>query len=303
MPTEKEFFCTDAAWAHGVPLIGTATRGDVWFLIEYAGRWGAKAFEESDIPAAVKHHFQAASYPGVEVRTLLIRQPESRHREGFAFFVGQVSPVNPRLYEYYFEDYTDLLKLDIAAFVQGKPGNPNYLREKPLYLVCANGKRDQCCAIYGPETYQEMANSAGEAVWQSSHIGGHNQAPITLFFPHGVNYGHTTPSEARRLVTAYEQGDIGLHHYRGRVCFETPVQAAEHFWREQTGILDISDLRVTEVIETGRNRWAVAISDATGNHANQIYLERRESDLKIQITCSKKKESPIYSFHRLSHIK
>jgi len=300
MADEANFFCTDVAWEHGVPLIGTATHGDVWFLIEYSGRWGAKAFEESDIPEAVKQHVQAAVRPGVAVRTLLIRQPESRHRDGFHFFIGQVLPSEPRLYEYQLQDYDELLGLDLASFVQGKSGDPNHLRETPLYLICTNGKRDQCCAIYGPETYQEMANTAGDAVWQSSHIGGHNQAPITLFLPHGINYGHTTPAEARRLVKAYENGAVVLHHYRGRVCLQTPIQAAEHFWREQTGILEIQNFRVITVTETGPNKWAITISASNGDNAQQIHLERRQSDIEIPITCSKKKASPIFSFHRLA---
>ena len=49
----KKFFCTDLAWEYGIPLVGTATRGDIWFLLEYTGRWGVKAFEESTLPQEV----------------------------------------------------------------------------------------------------------------------------------------------------------------------------------------------------------------------------------------------------------
>ena len=51
---QNEFFCTDIAWKHGVPLMATATRGDIWFLIEYPSRWEAKAYESSEISTAVK---------------------------------------------------------------------------------------------------------------------------------------------------------------------------------------------------------------------------------------------------------
>lgn len=189
MPSTEKFFCTNLAWEHGVPLMGTATRGDIWFLLEYTGRWGAKAFEESSIPQDVKDHLNGACHPGVEVRTLLIRQDRSRQHEGLRFFVGQTHPLEPRLYEYQFRDYAELLKIDLSSLVAGQPGDPAHLRTEPLFLVCTNGKRDQCCSIYGPETYQAMMAEAGDAVWQSSHIGGHNQAPITLFFHTGSIMG------------------------------------------------------------------------------------------------------------------
>jgi hypothetical protein len=144
-----------------------------------------------------------------------------------------------------------------------------------------------------------MADEAGDAVWQSSHIGGHNQSPITLFFPHGVNYGHTSPSEARRLVRAYQNQTIVLHNYRGRVCFENHVQAAEHFWREQTGVLDLPGMRVDTVSEIGVDQWIVSISDTDGGNTEHIHLERRVSDYQIPITCSGEKIRPIATFHRI----
>jgi hypothetical protein len=299
MTTEKEFYCTDAAWDYGISLVGTATRGDIWFLLEHAGPWGAKAFEESNIPGDVKSHIMATNHPQKRVRVLLIRQTESHRREGVRFFVGQTSPLEPRLYEYYLDDYTDLEKLDLSSFVAGEPGDPTHLRQEPLYLVCTNGRRDRCCSIYGPEVYQAMTEQAGDAVWQSAHIGGHNQAPITLFLPHGINYGHTTPSEARRLVRAYQREQIVLHHYRGRVCYENHIQAAEHFWREQTGVLDLPGMRVEVETELDQNQWMVTISGLDDQHTEQIHVQRRQSEHSIPITCSKKKESKIISFHRL----
>jgi hypothetical protein len=300
MTDAQNFFCSDLAWEHGVPLIGTATRGDIWFLVEYTGRWGAKAFEESSLPQEVKEHLNSARHPGVEVRTLLIRQDRSSQHEGLRFFVGQTHPTEPRLYEFQLKDYADLLEIDLAPLVSGKPGNPTHLRKEPIYLVCTNGKRDQCCSIYGPETYQAMKVEAKQAVWQSSHIGGHNQAPITLFFPYGVNYGHTTPSEARRLVQAYKQRKVVLHHYRGRVCFEPPVQAAEHFWREQNGILDLPGVKIESIVEISENEWKISLHEVDGKNHKIIYLQQRFSDYNIPITCSKKKSGPIRSFHRLS---
>jgi hypothetical protein len=299
MPQTEKFFCTDVAWEHGAPLMGTATRGDIWFLLEYPERWGAKAFEESALSQEIKDHLDPKRFPDVEVRTQLVRQDQSRHREGICFFVGQTHPLEPKLFEYHLQDYADLLDIDVSSLAAGQPVDPTLLRAEPLYLVCTNGKRDQCCSIYGPETYQAMAEEAGDAVWQSSHIGGHNQAPITLFFPHGVNYGHTTPSEARRLMRAYQDGQVVLHHYRGRVCYEPSVQAAEHFWREQTGILDLPGMQIESIEDLEINEWVINIQSLDSEASTAIHLQRRFSDFEIPITCSKKKLRPISTFHRL----
>ncbi len=88
MPSSEKFFCSDLAWEYGVPLIGTATCGDVWFLLEYTERWGTKAFDESSLPQDVKDHLNAARHPGAEVRTLLIRQDRSQQHDAFRFFRG-----------------------------------------------------------------------------------------------------------------------------------------------------------------------------------------------------------------------
>ena len=298
MTDKKKPLCTDLTWDYGVSLKATATRGDIWFLIEYPGKWDSKAFEMSEIPDTVKAYIEAVSGTGKLVRPLLIRQPENRRRRGVKFFIGLTHPSNPLLFEYDLDDFSDILDLDLISIATGQFTDNPHERTNPLYLVCTNGKRDKCCAIYGPQVYQAMSDEAGDAVWQSSHIGGHNQAPITLFFPHGVNYGRTTPSEASRLVKAYERDLVVLHHYKGRVCFDMHLQAAEHFWREQTGILSLPGMQIEFVDEIVENKWNVTIRGEDGKNKENIRLQRRESDYKIPITCSGAKVRPIASFHR-----
>jgi hypothetical protein len=298
MPDTQSFFCSDLAWELGVPIIGTATQGDVWFLLEYNERWGSKAFEESNLSQEIKDYIQAAFIPDV-TRILLIRQDRSWQHDGLRLFVGQTRPQKPRLYEYRLQNYDDILEIDLSSLAAGKPGDPTCIRIEPLYLVCTNGKRDQCCSIYGPETYRAMNEEAGEAVWQSSHIGGHNQSPITLFFPHGVNYAQATPVETRRLIRAYQQGKVVLHNYRGRVCFETHVQAAEHFWRAQTGDLTLPGVQIQSVTQVTENEWKIFITDLDNKNGHTIHIQQRFSDYNIPITCTKKKIRAISSFHRL----
>jgi hypothetical protein len=300
MPASENFFCSALAREHNVPLVGTATRGDVWFLLEYTGRWGAKALEEGSLPAPVRQQLAKETYPAVEARPLLIRQEGSPARSGLRFFVGQTHLQTPRLYEYHLEGYTDLLDIDLAAYAAGEPGDPAHLRAEPLYLVCTNGRRDQCCARYGPEIYRAMVNADEEATWQSAHIGGHNKAPVNLFFPHGVHYGQATPEQIGELMRAYREGRVVLSRYRGRVCYAAPAQAAEHFWREQTGVLDLPGMSVENVETLNENEWRVTVRGLESGASETIHVQRRLSDFTIPVSCTGEKLRPVETFVRVA---
>lgn len=108
-----------------------------------------------------------------------------------------------------------------------------------------------------------------------------------------------TPAEIRRLIRAYQQGKVVLHHYRGRVGLDPHTQAAEHFWREQTGNLGLPGMQIDLITEMGKNSWEITVCDTNGENCESIRLQQRLSDYNIPITCSKKKSGPISSFHRL----
>jgi hypothetical protein len=47
---ESSIVCSEMSRTVGEQLFGTCVRVDVWFLLEYTYAWGAKAFDESDLP-------------------------------------------------------------------------------------------------------------------------------------------------------------------------------------------------------------------------------------------------------------
>lgn len=292
MTTSNPVFCSDIAREQNVPLMATATRGDIWFLLEYPYRWGAKAFEESDLPEAVKAHLKAAEHPDLKLRIQMIRQGDSLQRDEIHFFIAQPCLDAPRVYQYVLKDYQDLLDLDLNALAAGQAGSSADLREEPLFLVCTNGKRDLCCARYGPGLYQAMQAVGGEAVWQSSHIGGHNKAPVNLFFPYGVHYGQITPEEIGAVMEEFWRNRLVLDHYRGRVCFEPHLQAAEHLWREQTGVVSLTGVKFGAVAQLGENAWRVEIEAPDGSRT-AIEFVRELSDFEIPVTCAGDKRAPI----------
>ncbi|HKJ27628.1 MAG TPA: sucrase ferredoxin [Anaerolineales bacterium] len=295
MTSPEKFFCSHHAQKQDVPIIGSGTHGDVWFLLEYPNSWGAKAFKESSLPQAVKDHLSGAAHPEGDLRIQMIRQPQSRYREGVRFFAAQTHLSPPRMYEYHLSGYEDLLAIDLKALAAGEEGDLAHLRTEPLFVVCTNGKRDQCCALYGPEVYQAMADVAGDAVWQSSHIGGHNMAPVSLYFPHGVHYSRTKPEDIGGVIEAYRQGQVSLPFYRGRVSLPQFVQAAEYFWREKTGVLDLDVVQLGAVKELGEKDWLVEIR-IKGEAKQRVHLRQTISDYEIPITCKQTKTAPIRTF-------
>jgi hypothetical protein len=300
MPENDQLFCSDVAREHNVPLIGSATRGDLWFLVEYSGRWEGKAFEASAIPDQVKSYLKGLQTPGIKPRYLLIKQDSSRQREELHFFIGQTNPQSPRLYEYRLKKHTDILDIDLRPFADGEPGDPAFLRDQPLFLTCTNGKRDLCCTRYGMEIYQALTEEVGDAAWQTSHIGGHNKAPNNLFFPHGLNYGRATPAVIRQLAHDYQDNRVGLENLRGRVCFDPPVQAAEHFWRESTGILDLPGMQLILSVSVGENEWRIEVQGVDEANQQQFTIQRQESETLIPITCTHEKVRPISTYQRSS---
>lgn len=291
-------YCTDIALEQGVPLLGSATTGDFWILVEYGGRWESKAFEGSTIPEAVKAHLSGIQPEGQRTRILMIQQPETRQRDGLHVFVGGIAPQSPRLYEYHLRDYDEILTLDLSALADGGD-DPAHRREEPLFLVCTNGKRDACCARLGPAAYRALTGTFGDAVWQSSHIGGHNKAPNLLFFPFGVEYGRATPAEAVRLAQTFADGQVVLEYLRGRVCYPLEVQAAIHYWREDTAVLDLPGPQVTAVEQTAGDTWRVALLGSAEPEPRWVSVRREESAEALPISCAGDKLKPFISFSRV----
>ena len=61
-------------------------------------------------------------------------------------------------------------------------GSPH---NRPLLLVCTHSKRDLCCAMYGRPLAAGLASNPNyaQAVWETSHLGGHRFAPTAVQLP------------------------------------------------------------------------------------------------------------------------
>ena len=117
----------------------------------------------------------------------------------------------------------------------------------PLYLICTNGRRDVCCGRAGRELGRVLAPELGDRLWETTHIGGHRFAPNLVCLPHGLVYGRLDAAAARRVVRAYEAGEVELEHLRGRTSLEPEAQARDYFARRATGRLRLDESPADEL--------------------------------------------------------
>lgn len=278
-------FCADISRAVGEQLFATATRVDVWFALEFDRAFGGDAFPDSDLPAAVKDHLNAALKVVPRSRMQLIRAGKERPRvEGVLNFfvavgktdIGQTPDV--RLYHFRVGSYEELLTLDLPKIVDGDSAYAHALTDAPLFLICTNGKRDICCAKAGIPVYEAISAhlkelDQWESVWMTSHIGGHRFAATGVFLPEGQCYGRIDPAVATQLVDAHQAGDLLLDYHRGWSAYDEPVQAADFYLRQQLGITRRDAVRIVGVEAKGAARWRVTAEVAGSTHHLDIVRE------------------------------
>jgi hypothetical protein len=272
MSKPPDFYCCDYSRQAGEQLFATATEVKVWLLLEHNGVWGAKAFEESDLPEHIKVWLneQLAAIPGSRMQ--LIRQ--DRGRSATTFYVALSREKDPVLYEFDLTSYDDLLALNIPAVVAGDSAYQTHINPEPVFAVCTNGKRDISCARYGALVYPRMAQHAGYAVWQTIHIGGHRFAATCICLPYGVIYGRIPPERAIEVVEETRRGRIVLDLYRGRSSYPPVAQAADYYLRLETGIRDLSGLQLVDVTGKGQDTSSVQFRAEARIYRVDILMEK-----------------------------
>lgn len=242
----------DIARANNEPLYGTIKSADVWFLLEYNGVYTRDAWSDARIPEEVKDRL--ASYPNS--RPLLIRQPEQLQAldRKTMLFIVHASAAQPVIYSFELESYNDILLLDIEAILAGKVQS-RY--DAPLYVICTNGKRDECCAKYGVALYNTMAKREHETVWQCSHIGGHRFAGTMYCFPHALCYGYLDPEDGDAVADAYRDGYLLLDKLRGHAIYDKPIQVAEYFLRRELDDNRIDSLHYQASTQPDEDHWQI----------------------------------------------
>ncbi len=142
-----------------------------------------------------------------------------------------------------------------------------------VLLVCANAKRDLCCALRGRPIALELEAKRPGQVWECTHTGGHRFAPTGVVLPSGQSLGRLTPEVGLAALDAADEGRLaresfGPWHDRGRGHLPPVESVAEAHVRELSGETDPAALTTrvlvddTEVQVTHRDgrTWTVRLA-------------------------------------------
>jgi hypothetical protein len=293
--------CSSASLEAGEDLFGTASRVDTYFLLEYRGVWEAKAFEQSDLPESVKAYFESLLKRFSNSKLLLVKSGSSHPKPGYKFWVASARESDPTLYEFNLKGYPEILGLDIPAVIADEGQYQANLRGSPLWLVCANGRRDPCCARLGTPVFLELKKQMEGDVWESTHMGGHRFAANLLHLPYGILYGRMRQEQVNSFLEAVGHNQIVLDHYRGRTCYDEPTQAAEYYLRRMTGALRLDAFRLLATQEIGAQEWLVRFILTESGHEHRLRLTLDTTGVKIYQSCRPDKLAPIIQYQLSGH--
>jgi hypothetical protein len=264
--------CAKVSQDLGEPLAGTAATARTWLLVEQPGPWGAEALTSSHLDPALGRALERAA-EGSGVRVALIRRP-GRHADCHTIaerhvYAAHTAPGNVWLHEAVTSDPGHLLTLDLAELGAGLPGTFDTTlggrphTGDPLALVCTNGKRDRCCALFGRPLAAELAASGVKGTWEVTHLGGHRFSPTLLVLPFGYAYGRAGAHAVKEVLQGVREGRVVTEGCRGSSAWERPGQAAELALRTALAEDAAGALSVVRT-DGGAPRWEVTVAHADG---------------------------------------
>jgi hypothetical protein len=274
--------CAPSAVRRGDIRYGTASPVPRWFLIEQPGGWGVDAVLQSDLDPEVGAALLAKARPA-GTRVVLIRRPGRRTRAGRRRWAVVDSRAGHERVGWGRWDRPEQL-LDVPFDAPaGDPGGP-------VYLVCAHGRHDPCCAIRGRPVAEALAAARPGRVWECSHVGGDRFAANLLALPHGLYYAHVTAATATGLAAAYERGEVQPRLLRGRSAFAAPAQAAQHYARLALGETGLDALRPIGLARLGDGLWRSRLVAPGGGTV--LVTVRAGLGPPVRLTCSSRTAEP-----------
>jgi len=274
MRDEREY-CADLCLASGEPMLGTATRVDVWLLLEYTPAWKPKALEDNELApetrAWIERTVADIEKTGRIARAQFVRRPD-RDAGQTVLFVAE----DERLLRFEGEGHRQIQDLDIGSADLEEVAAPHY-------FVCTNGQRDLCCARYGLPLYEALDGLVAERVWQTTHLGGHRFAPNVLVLPQGAIYGRVFPDDAADFTALLEADEMPVKHLRGRSAYPPEAQVAETLVEGGGRLVAVDGGRVTFDTDDG---------------VCAVRVERAESPYEVIASCGKTETEAVFPWRQ-----
>lgn len=289
----NDFACAVAAADRGEPLFATASQVSGWLLVEVRGSWGDDAVHESTLGEHVPPHWkEQLKLRGL--RVVCIRMHARRQVEGVRLYTCSARPPGAgpaALWHREVDSLSDVVAATEGLGVDVDPGEGWEQDAAPIFLVCTNGRHDQCCANLGRPLIRELRESRwADRVWESSHVGGDRFAANVVALPQSLYFGRVDPAVARTLLDTLDQGRLDLERFRGRTSLTIAEQAVEHFVRQEFGIDEIDGVVVKRRTDDGS--FPVQIGDRSVG----VRIERRMTIVETPLTCSGRGQQRVPTF-------
>ena len=288
------FFCSDAARRRGDDNAGTASRIDVWILVELPATWGRNPIHDAVLPPDVRDALKRASADIPKSRLVFIKKRLECLGPTRVYIIRSAPRVSTIALDLKSIEEVATVPFQKLSTQHSAPSTP------PLVLVCTHGQHDSCCGRRGYPLFDALRQQEGIDLWQCSHIGGDRFAANAVVLPWGLYYGPVEAREAQALADSIARDEILLPSYRGRCTMSRPVQAAETFIRRQTRILGRDALRLLSREDLDEERIRVRFRDESGTvHAATI--ERYIAHDAARLTCTAMHDDPIPSFRLVDY--
>lgn len=260
--------CSEMSLAEQNDPSGSASSFTSFLLVPEPGPWGKTVADDS-----VAARFDAATADWIStnpngLRPFAIR-PVSNRREPLdrPYVAGRVGAADGLLT---FDLPPSPAALQAVAGLGPLPGTG---RRRPLVGVCTNGKRDQCCAIFGRRIAATLTAGYGDdLVTEISHLGGHRFAGTLMLLPWGYSYGFLNPAIAGAIVDDLLDGLVHPHHLRGRADLSPAAQAADITWRHALGAAPPDAVLVTTEQTDGEVTEVTATVDGRSETLRMRYV-------------------------------
>src|SRR5664279_1658613 len=265
-PRDSADRCALRAEVRGDVMLGTAFPAARILLVEQPGAWGRAGLRESDFDATLAGVLERRA-ASVGVRVVAIRQPGRTAAAAMRrWALADCRPGHEGLRWGRFARDDDLLRVPL----DGSAGLPDH---GPLYLVCAHGKHDVCCALRGRPVAAAIAGLRPHRVWECSHLGGDRFAANVLVLPAGLLYGRVPAGRAPDLVASADADEVLVDLLRGQVGLASTAQAALAFGYESLRLRQRGALRVRSASPIVAGRSIVRLDAPDGPHDVQVLVE------------------------------
>jgi hypothetical protein len=263
-------------------MLGTAPPQKLILLVHQPGPWGPRGLTESRCDPEVAHRIDVAA-AAAGMRLQAIRRPGKHEvgkpRGGYHVGIADTRAGAESITWWRVDDLADLAD----GLERGHPRREHVeIDAAPLFLVCAHGRHDACCALRGRPVAQALERVRPGRVWETTHLGGDRFAANVLVLPSGELYGRVPPAIASEMADRLDAGEVIPEFLRGRIGLTPIAQAALVYAHTHLGVLRRNALEVTSVERTGADAAEATVATPHGNVRVTVAIATTP---RAQLTC------------------